>query len=225
MGREFSSYPKIHVNGIESKSSVCSLVEKLALLDSKSYACALKSRTLYVNISSILTDVIDDRYMFETVVEVLSELVKRGYKAKIWGKGYGITETDYVKEKYSGDEYFSIIRRDGYDKNSFQGFVSGTCFIIEGIEDTYLSVLCKDIVGLKKKCKCFVTEYGSVLIDPKERGRLYRDGIFDKYVEGYNCGWNLKYGHSCKEVYDALSKDRKTFVTIEGGAECFKDKM
>lgn len=199
----------------EGKVDFVTVVKSL-LRELKGYSCAIEGKDLFINIPVSKSENTLYSYISEGLIGLcLEALYELGHDVRIWVFGDGLYKLAYVNEKCSLNKV-AILTKEGIDKpTAYRGYCEGICFEISGVDVTDKKSLCRDVICLKTSCPCFLTEYGSLLLDKRERGRLYVDGIYSTELVKLKYGFNCKDGFVVKDILGGLSDIQRAYFELE----------
>ena len=194
-----------------------------------SYTCIRHSDSLYMGLSTEDTSIIDmcKSDMVEGSLDssnvslIIQLLVTMGYEVSVWD---GLRLVLFSFEVVNEDTFLPETSKVTVsNQNNFYGFSSGICIKIGGLDDEILDSVVKDVLWFRDGIGSFRScESGSVLLSPNEKGKIYVNGIFDRKLDRFECGWNINsetYNLSVediliaiKKVYNSFSKESKSLI-------------
>lgn len=194
-----------------------------------SFSCIRSSDSLYIGLStedtSIIdmckSDILECSLDTSNIFMIVNQLVAMGYDVSVWdGLRFVLFSFNIVNEDNFLPETSKVTVSN---LDNFYGFSSGICLRISGLSAEILDNVVKDILWFRNGIGSFYScEYGSVLLNPKEKGKIYVNGILERTLSDFNYSWNInsdRYNLSIediligiKKVYNGISTKNKSNI-------------
>lgn len=168
----------------------------------KNYNDKLDIKTLLMGYGTKVDDIDSIGGFGEGFILALLVLTRLGFKVtiknanEIWEPYFDHSEEFQERLLYIG------VKANPSPNNDFE-------IIIDGLGTTHISTLKSHFLGLGDSYSAISTQYGEILTDANQKGRMYVEGL------PINKDAHFDYGYNFKAEYVKLDRDRKDINTYE----------